>query len=235
MDVRPAAGKSARPGEPPQGPEPAEPARPNPLRDRRSDPFLVVALLLTAVVGIAVGVIAASLTSTRAATYSSTAKLLINQPRALSLSDSDGVVLKLSRLRLKYIGLVGTPVIDNPVAAQLKRSPAQLGGLLDAIAPAQNLNINVVGISANPQTAQELAQAAAGQLAAYATREQVADAIPADQRFILTMIAPAAPAAKAAGSRSRPIFVGFGAGVIAAGAVAGGLYVQRRRRVGVGS
>jgi capsular polysaccharide biosynthesis protein len=219
-----------RPGEPPHEPEPARQGRPNLLRDGRRDPFLVVAVLLTAVVGIAVGVIAASLTSSRAPTYASTAKLLINQPRALSLADSDGVVLKLSRLRLKYIGLVGTPVIDNPVAAQLKRSPAQLGGLLDAIAPAQNLNINIVGISANPATAQQLAQAGAQQLAAYAIREQIADAIPANERFILTMIAPADPATKAAGSRSRPIFVGFGAGVIAAAAVAGGLYLQRRRR-----
>jgi capsular polysaccharide biosynthesis protein len=190
----------------------------------------MVTVLLAAVVGIAVGVIAASLTSSRAPTYASTAKLLINQPRALSLADSDGVVLKLSRLRLKYIGLVGTPVIDNPVAAQLRRSPAQLGGLLDAIAPAQNLNINLVGISANPLTAQQLAEAGAQQLAAYATREQVTDAIPADQRFILTIIAPADPATKAAGSRTRPIFVGFGAGVLAAAAVAGGLYLQRRRR-----
>ena len=222
MDVRPPA---ARPG------EPARPARANPWRDGRRDPFVVVAMLLAMVVGIAVGVIAASLTSSRAPTYASTAKLLINQPRALSLADSDGVVLKLSRLRLKYIGLVGTPVIDNPVAAQLKRSPADLGGLLDAVAPTQNLNINVIGISADPQTAQQLAQAAAGQLAAYATREQVADGIPPNERFILTMIAPADPATKAAGSRSRPIFVGFGAGVIAAAAVAGGLYLQRRRRV----
>ncbi len=219
-----------RPGEPAQAPEPARPGLPKLLRDGRRDPFLVVTVLLTAVVGIAVGVVAASLTSSRAPTYSSTAKLLINQPRALSLADSDGVVLKLSRLRLKYIGLVGTPVIDNPVAAALKRSPAELGGLLDAIAPAQNLNINVVGISANPTTAQQLAQAGAQQLAAYAAREQITDAIPANERFILTMIAPADPATKAAGSRSRPIFVGFGAGVIAAAAVAGGLYVQRRRR-----
>ena len=187
-------------------------------------------MLLATVVGIAVGVVAASVTSTRAPTYASTAKLLINQPRALSLADSDGVVLKLSRLRLKYIGLVGTPVIDNPVAAQLKRSPTNLGGLLDAVAPTQNLNINIIGISPSPQTAQQLAQAAAGQLAAYATREQIADGIPPNERFILTVIAPADPATKAAGSHSRPVFVGFGAGVIAAGAVAGGLYLQRRRR-----
>jgi capsular polysaccharide biosynthesis protein len=200
------------------------------LRRERRDPFLVVTLLLAAVVGIAVGVISSSLTSTRASTYSSTAKLLINQPKALSLADSDGVVLKLSRLRLKYIGLVGTPVIGNPVAASLHRSPAQLGGFLDAIAPTQNLNINVIGISANPQTAQKLAQAGAQQLAAYATREQVTDAIPAGERFILTMIAPADTAARAAGSHTRALFVGVGAGALAAAAVAGGLYLQRRRR-----
>lgn len=231
MDVRP---PSARPGEPrdePERPERVRPALRNPLRGNRRDPFLAVGVLLTIVVSIAVGVIAASLTSRRAPTYSSTAKLLINQPQALSLADSDGVVLKLSRLRLKYIGLVGTPVIDNPVAVELKRSPAELGGFLDAIAPAQNLNINVVGISANPQTAQELAQAGAQQLAVYATREQVADGIAPNERFILTLIAPADPATKAAGSRSRPIFVGFGAGVIAAGAVAGAFYLQRRRRL----
>ena len=227
MDVRPTP---ARPDEPYDVPEQPERSRLGPLRGGRRDPFLIVAVLLTAVVGIAVGVIASSVTSGRASTYSSTSKLLINQPRALSLADSDGVVLKLSRLRLKYIGLVGTPVIDNQVAAQLHRSPAALGGLLDAIAPTQNLNINILGISANPHTAQQLAQAAAQQLALYATREQVADGIPANERFVLTVIAPASAPAKAAGSQTRSLFVGCGAGLIAAAAVAGGLFLQRRRR-----
>jgi capsular polysaccharide biosynthesis protein len=227
MDVRPTP---ARPDEPYDVPEQPGRSRLGPLRNGRRDPFLVVAVLLTAVVGIAVGVIASSLTSSRAGTYSSTSKLLINQPQALSLSDTDGVVLKLSRLRLKYVGLVGTPVIDNPVAAQLHRSPAQLGGLLDAIAPTQNLNINIIGISANPHNAQQLAQAAAQQLAAYATREQIADRIPANQRFVLTIIAPASSPTRAAGSSTRALFVGCGAGVLAAAAVAGGLFLQRRRR-----
>ncbi len=227
MDVRPTP---ARPDEPHDVPE--QPGRPrlNSLRGGGRDPFLVVAVLLTAVVGIAVGVIASSLTAGRAGTYSSTSTLLINQPRALSLASSDGIVLKLSRLRLKYVGLVGTPVIDNPVAASLHRSPAQLGGTLYAVAPAQNLNINVVGFSPNPETAQALARAGAQQLAAYATREQVTDRIPVNERFILTVIAPAGTPTRAAGSSTRSIFVGAGAGALAAAAVAGGLFLQRRRR-----
>jgi len=227
MDVRPS---SARPDEPYDVPKQPGLSRFNRVRDGRRDPFLVVAVLLTAVVGIAVGVIASSLTAARAGTYSSTSTLLINQPRALSLADSDGIVLKLSRLRLKYVGLVGTPVIDNPVAASLHRTPAKLGGTLYAVAPAQNLNINVVGFSPNPQTAQQLAHAGGLQLAAYATREQVTDGIPANERFVLTVIAPAGSPTQAAGSSTRSVFVGSGAGILAAAAVAGGLFLQRRRR-----
>jgi hypothetical protein len=213
-------------------PVPRQSAAPEPAPKLEQDPNRRLAVWVAAaaaVVGILLGFLASSLVSTRAPVYTSTAKLLINQPQALSLADSDGIVLKLSRLRLKYVGLVGTPVIDDRVALRMKRPPTALGGTLDAIAPPQNLNINVIGSSTTAASAQSLAQLGAEELAAYATREQITDRIPPNERFVLTVIAPAAKAALPAGSGTRAKLVGAAVGALAAVAVAGAAYARRRR------
>ncbi len=68
------------------------------------------------VVGLLVGLVASLLVKVRDPVYSSKAILLMDQPGAISLDSGDGVVLKLSRLRLKYAGLVGTNAINAAVA-----------------------------------------------------------------------------------------------------------------------
>jgi hypothetical protein len=181
------------------------------------------------IVGLLVGVLAADLTATRNPTYSSTAILLTDQPRALSLADGDGIVLKLARLRLKYIGLVSTPVITTPVARDLGRSPSDLGGIVAGIAPAQNININVVAVSANPALAPRIAQAAALELSAYAAREQRENGIAAKDQFALTLIAPASASMASVNGKHRPIYVGVGAGILAAAAAAAASSLMRRR------
>ena len=60
--------------------------------------------------------------------------------------------------------------------------------------------------------------------------EQVSNGIAAKDRFVLTLLEPASASVRAAGTRSRPMLIGVAAGVLAAGAVAGGLFLQRRRR-----
>jgi hypothetical protein len=188
-----------------------------------------VGALAALIVGLLVGVLAADLTATRHPTYSSTAILLTDQPRALSLADGDGIVLKLARLRLKYIGLVGTQVISTPVARDLGRSPSNLGGLLAAIAPPQNININVVAVSADRSLAPRLAQAAAQELSSYAAREQQANGIAPKDRFALTTVSPASAPLASVSGKHRPIYVGVGAGVLAAAAAAAASSLLRRR------
>jgi hypothetical protein len=188
-----------------------------------------IGALAALIVGLLVGVLAADLTATRNPTYSSTAVLLTDQPRALSLADGDGIVLKLARLRLKYIGLVSTPVITTPVARELGRSPSNLGGMLAGIAPAQNININVVAVSADKSLAPRLAQAAAQELSAYATREQQANGIAEKDQFELTLISPASAPLASVNGKHRPIYVGVGAGILAAAAAAAASSLMRRR------
>jgi hypothetical protein len=181
------------------------------------------------IVGLLVGVLAADLTATRNPTYSSTAVLLTDQPRALSLADGDGIVLKLARLRLKYIGLVGTPVITNPVARDLGRSPGNLGGVLAGIAPPQDININVTAVSADQSLAPRLAQAAAQELSAYAANEQQQNGIAPKDQFALTLISPASAPVASVNGKHRPIYVGVGAGILAAAAAAAASSLMRRR------
>lgn len=188
-----------------------------------------IGALAALIVGLLVGVLAADLTATRNPTYSSTAILLTDQPRALSLADGDGVVLKLTRLRLKYIGLVSTPVITTPVARDLGRSPSNLGGILAGIAPPQNININVIAVSADKTLAPRLAQAAARELSAYAAREQQQNGIAAKDRFALTLVSPASPPQASVNGKHRPIYVGVGAGILAAAAAAAASSLTRRR------
>lgn len=187
-----------------------------------------IGALIALIVGLLVGVLAADLTATRNPTYSSTAILLTDQPRALSLADGDGIVLKLARLRLKYIGLVGTPVITTSVARELGRSPSNLGGMLAGIAPAQNININVIAVSADKSLAPRLAQAAAQELSAYAANEQQANGIAAKDQFALTLISPASAPMASVNGKHRPIYVGFGAGILAAAAAAASSLMRRR-------
>ena len=188
-----------------------------------------IGALAAVIVGLLVGVLAADLTATRNPTYSSTAVLLTDQPRALSLADGDGIVLKLARLRLKYIGLVGTPVITTPVARELGRSPSNLGGVLAGIAPPQDININVVAVSADRSLAPRLAQAAAQELSAYAANEQQANGIDPKDQFALTLISPASAPVASVNGKHRPIYVGVGAGILAAGAAAAASSLMRRR------
>ena len=223
-------GRAGRP-EHAASPMPITEERRAPL-DRNGSPRLRVTrigVLAALIVGLLVGVLAADLTATRNPTYSSTAILLTDQPRALSLADGDGIVLKLARLRLKYIGLVSTPVITTPVARDLGRSPSNLGGIIAGIAPAQNININVVAVSADRTLAPRIAQAAAQELSAYATREQQENGIAAKDQFALTLIAPASPSMASVNGKHRPIYVGVGAGILAAAAAAAASSLMRRR------
>ena len=188
-----------------------------------------IGALAALIVGLLVGVLAADLTATRNPTYSSTAVLLTDQPRALSLADGDGIVLKLARLRLKYIGLVGTPVITSPVARDLGRSPGNLGGVLAGIAPPQDININVTAVSADQSLAPRLAQAAAQELSAYAANEQQQNGIAQKDQFALTLISPASAPVASVNGKHRPIYVGVGAGILAAAAAAAASSLVRRR------
>jgi hypothetical protein len=172
------------------------------------------------VIGLIVGVFAAMLVSARTPVYSSRAVLLMDQPGAISLADGDGVVLKLSRLRLKYVGLVGTQAVNTFVGQALHETPAALAGLVTASAPGDNLNIVVTSRTPKKALAAALTSETSVALQRYIDKEQTTAAIPANLRLHLTLIQPATIATATGTADHRRAVVGIAAAVLAAAAVA---------------
>jgi hypothetical protein len=172
------------------------------------------------VIGLVVGVFAAMLVSARTPVYTSRAVLLMDQPGAISLADGDGVVLKLSRLRLKYVGLVGTQAVNTFVGQQLHETPAALAGLVTARAPEDNLNIVIVSRTTKKALAAPLTAQTSVALQRYIDTEQATARIPANLRLHLSQIQPATIATATGTADHRKAVVGIAAAVLAAAAVA---------------
>jgi capsular polysaccharide biosynthesis protein len=180
------------------------------------------ALLATIAIlaGLVVGFLTSALVQAKTPVYRSSAVLLMDQPGAISLSQGDGVVLKLSRLRLKYVGIVGTEVINQPVSKQLRLRADRLGGVVTATAPGDNLNIVITSQTTTKARAVPLAAATATQLQHYLDNEQTLARIASNVRLHLTLVQPASAAAESGNGDHRRAVVGIAAGVLAAAAVA---------------
>lgn len=172
---------------------------------------LIVGAVLGVIAAIAVGVLLSNGTKT----YQSTALLSIDEPRALAASDDAGVIDKLSRLRGKYIGLVGTARISEPLAQSLGVKASDLREHISASATAQDLLIHVFATSSRREDVARTTDALAAELVAYVASEQLADAIPSDQQVQLAIVQAA----------DRPTRIAPTNGRIVGGAVLGGLVV----------
>lgn len=181
---------------------------------------VAVALVLGALVGGALWL--------GAPTYRSTAKLIIDQPGALAIAQSDGVIAKLAQLRLKYVDLVGTPVIGDPTAVKAGLPVGQLGGTLAAAADPASLLLTVTADSGNAGRARTLADDAAASLSAFVTQEQVKGNVPANLRVTLTVVDPASKASKVSPSLLRTVLVAVVVALLA-GAATLAFQLARRR------
>lgn len=208
-----------------ENPERSEPVSGGPLwsSQRKGASLAAVAII----VGLLVGFLAASLVSARTPIYSSKAVLLMDQPGAISLSDGDGVILKLSRLRLKYAGLVGTQTINASVGIALHEPAAGLAGLVTASAPGSNLNIDIVSATAKKADAVTLASSTATTLQHYINAEQLRAKVAPNLRLQLTLIQPATAVAASGKGDHRQAVVGIAAAVLAAAAVAAAGLLRR--------
>lgn len=182
---------------------------------RRLTPVALLGLTALFVVGAA---LAGLLARSAAPTFTSTAVLDIDQPRVVAAA-SDGAVLdKLSRLRFKYVGLIGTDRIADPVAAALGEDVEQVRGRLGATALPSDLLIRVTGTTDDEQTARRTADALATALAAFVTKEQADDGVPAAQRVVVEVVDVAAPAVQVGPARGAVGIAALLGGALLAGA-----------------
>lgn len=185
-------------------------------------------LLLGAVTAVLVTALALVSLQSATATYRSTAVVSLDQPLAVAASGDAGVINKLSRLRFKYVGLIGTDRVAAPVAKRLGVPVTQVRGRLVAEARLDDLLIRVSGMATEPAEARRTADAVAAELQALIAAEQKAAKIPAAGQLQVQLIQPAVGAEKVSPRRSRSLAVALAAGLLLGALVGAGLLLARR-------
>lgn len=167
-------------------------------------------------VAILAGGITATLTLQGTPAYESVAALIIDQPGQIAASGTEGVVLKLIRLREKYVTIARTTPFIEAVAARAKKPVPEIRRSLLAVAPGFSLVIFVSARDDDPDDVATITAAGAEELVAYVGREQAAPAnnIPATERIRLSVVSPAEKGRKvspqaAEGARAAGIAAGL--------------------------
>lgn len=186
----------------------------------RPSPRRVVAAAATAVV--AAGV-AGAFTGEAGATWRSTVILDVDQPLVVAAAKDPAVLDKLSRLRFRYAGLVGTYRVARLVAQDVGRDVGDVRPRLVATALPTDLLLRLAATGGSADEAQRTAAALATVLVAYVEQEQRDDGVPADQRVELEVV-DAAGDAEREPARARAALVAV---LVGSAAAAGVLRVRR--------
>lgn len=179
-------------------------------------PIVFLCAALAFVLGAAV---AGAVTASAAPTWRSTAILDIDQPLAVAASDNAAVIDKLSRLRFKYVGLLGTERLARPVADELDEDVKAVRDRLGATADPRDLLLRVTGTADDPQRARRTADVAARVLVDFVRKEQVTDDVPELQRVVLAVVDVAGSAERIGPTRAQILVSAVLGGGLLAGAV----------------
>lgn len=183
---------------------------------RRPGPLLILLALVAAVL---VASVAGLAVRGGASTWTATALVSVDEPRAVAAAGDGGVLDKLSRVRLKYLGLVPTDLLAVPVAARLGVPVTQVRGRLSGAALPLDLLLRLSCSDSGPAPARRCADALAAAMVDFTAHEQQAQGIPADQRLVMTQVQQAGPASRTGPHRSRTAGIALLAGLLAAGTV----------------
>lgn len=177
-------------------------------------------VLLLAALGFVLGAGASGLLARSAApTWQSTAILDIDQPLVVAAATDPAVLDKLSRLRFKYVGLVGTDRVAVPVAQALGEDVADVRPRLSAAAFPQDLLIRALGNGGSADEARRTADALADALVQLVAKEQADDGIPPPQRVEVRVVDVATRAEQIGPSRASIGLASLLGGLLAAGLV----------------
>jgi capsular polysaccharide biosynthesis protein len=188
------------------------------------------AVLVAVLLGVLAGIAAGFAVSRSTPLWRSEAVLAIDEPQAMAAADDAGVIEKLSRLRYKYVGLVGTERIAVPVATRLGRPVGDVRGELSASASPSDLLVHVYGSAGTSSEAQAVAAALATELPTYVDEEQTDNAIPAAQRVVLTVADTTSKPVRVSPSRHRVLGAGLVVGLVVALLVLGAFAALSRSR-----
>lgn len=188
--------------------------------------------LVSIVVALALGAMAAAFVLGQSAEYRSSALLEIEQPRAVAASGDIGVIDKLNRLLPKYAALARTTRIIVPAAERAGVTPGEAGAAVFALPLGNTLLLSVSARTDDRVAAQQIAQSVADEITAYASQEQEANGIPLEQRFQFKEIQAASGAGKVSPTRDDAVASGAVAALVGlAGAYVVLQVVTARRRL----
>lgn len=151
--------------------------------------------------------------------YFSRATLLIDQPRAVATSPDEGPIVKLSRLRFKYAGLVSTSRIAGPVARDLHLSVSRVRRAVRGVIDPLSLLLFVDVRMDDRSLVLRVAQQTAMQVIADAQQEQTSLGVQPKDRFEFSLVDQASVPDKIAPSGNRATAVAAVGGSLAAAAV----------------
>jgi hypothetical protein len=180
----------------------------------RSSGLLIAGVLLAVLLAIAAGAGAAAHHQSAPASYRSVAELLIDQEPAVSRARDNGILVKLTTMRIKYVDVVTTTTFSSALARTLGLPPGQVRGAVSAFAPPESLLLQVAATTPDRARSQALAQGAADKLVADLAQEQTDLGVTGSAQVTLKVVTPAPAAAKIAPLRKDSIKLGGVAGGI---------------------
>lgn len=154
-------------------------------------------------------------------TFKSTAIVSVDEPRQLASSGDGGVLEKLSRIRVKYLGLVPTDQLAAPVADRLGVPIGQVRGRLSATALPADLLLRLSCTGPDAPAARRCADALSASMIAFVAREQASNGIPPEQRLVMAVVQVARGAVRTGPHRGRTVGLALLVGALAAAVVLG--------------
>ena len=217
-------------------PEPAPAETPdNPPLDPQARARWRAQALLLVLVSLALGILIGGYTGyyqyTRPAVYKSSAALLIDQEPAALASGDEGILGKLSRLRLTYASLINTTVFATPVAQQAQLPVGEVRGALSATADLNTMLVVITAAMHDQKEAKVVAQLASDHMVSYLADQQQRLGIKPTDRVTFQVVTPAGDAVKTAPSNKKAVLEGAVVFAVITAVGALGADLLRRRKV----
>lgn len=193
------------------------PRRPGPL-----------AMLLALIVAVLAAALTSLVVPTTKAGFTSTALVSLDEPKAVALARDGAILDKISKVRFKYTGLVGTDALAAPVAQRLHLNVEQVRGRLGASALPTDLLLRLSCSGKTAAEARRCANALSASMVAYLAEEQTGYAIPPELQLIAKPVQPAGPGVQPAPRKKRVLALSLFVGALA-GALVLALSARPRR------
>jgi hypothetical protein len=207
--------------------EPTAPVTVVPARRRsRVVGFVLVVVVLMLAGAAALG--AAAYNERKVSTYTSRAVVLVDQPFVIAASRDQGIVLKLSALRVRYASQIASTNFAQQVADRAALPIGVVRQELSAQLPALGLQLVLLAKGGDPETTQRVASAAAQVLIENNEAQQAAIHVKPELVVKLSVVTPAERGKLLEPDHKRSAELGAGAAV--AVLLAAGLIRSATRR-----